>query len=113
MNQVLEILGPSTSVIYPLGRMNNFSESTESIMVLDENLVRADSPNSAQPSVSIRSGHFTGVLYAIERVIFTLSRLWLEELRRFYQILESVSLRVFAFDEWASSCLPNGVSIFE
>lgn len=86
LNQVLEVLSPSVNVIYALGLMDNSSESIESVMTLDENFVRADSPNSAQPSVHVRSGHFAGVPYAIEHVLSTLSRSRLEVLHRIYQI---------------------------
>lgn len=36
LNQVLEVLGSLINVIYALGRMDNSSESTDSIMALDE-----------------------------------------------------------------------------
>lgn len=113
LNQVLEVLGPSASIIYALGQMDNSSESTESVMALNRNLVRADSLDSAQPLMPIRSSRFASVPYAAEHVIFALWRLRLEDLRRFYQIPELISLRVPALHEWASSCLLNEVSIFK
>lgn len=58
-------------------------------------------------------GRFAGMLYDVEHVLSTLSRSRPEDLHRIYQILESISLRVPALDEWASFCLLNEVSIFE
>lgn len=100
-------------VIYALNQMDYSSESTESIMALDKNLVRVDSPNSAHPSSLVRSGQFVDVPYAAENVLSTLLRSRLEDFCHVYQIPKSITLRVLAFDEWACSCLLGEVSIFE
>lgn len=54
--------------------MDRSSESTESVTALDENLVRADSPDSTHPSTPIMSGRFAHMPYAAEGVLSTLSR---------------------------------------
>lgn len=88
-------------VIYTCGRMNNSSESAESVAALDENLVRADSPDSNHPSLPIRLGRFADMLYAVEGIMSTLSKSRLDGFHGVYQIPESVNLRVPSFDEWA------------
>lgn len=109
----LEAIGPSVGVIYAFGQMDHSSESTESVTALDENLVIADSPDLARLSSLLRSGRFTDVPYAAKNVLSTLSRSRLEGFRHVYQIPKSVTLRVLDFNEWACSCLPGEVSIFE
>lgn len=59
-------------VIYAFGRMDNSSKSTEAVMALDKNLVRADSLDSAQTSSAVRTGYFANVPYAIEDILSTL-----------------------------------------
>lgn len=113
MNQVLEVISPSVNVIYILGRIDKSSDSSNSVMALDENLVREDSPNSTQPLVPIRWSHFFDMPYAVEYVLSTLSRSRLRDLCHVYQIPESVNSRVPTFDKWVPSCLPNEVLIFE
>lgn len=87
--------------------MDNLSDSSNSIMALDENLVRVDSPDSDQPSEPARWSHFAGVPNATECVLSTLSKFQLRDLHHVYQIPELVNLRVPTFVEWASSCLLN------
>lgn len=67
-------------VLYAFGQMDNSSKSTESVMALNENRVRADSPESAQRSAPVRTGRFANVLYTVERILSTLSRPRLEDL---------------------------------
>lgn len=57
----LEAIGPSMDIIYVLDQMDYSSESTESVTTLDENLICADSPDSAHPSSLVRSGQFADV----------------------------------------------------
>lgn len=99
LDQVLEVLSPLVSVIYAPGRMDNSSKLTNFVMAFDKNLVRANSPDLAQPSVPARSGHFTGMPYPTKQVFSTLSRSWLEDLCHIYQIPGSVSLTVPTFDK--------------
>lgn len=79
--------------------MDRSSESTESVTALDENLIRTNSPDSAHLSSPIRLGRFAHMPYAAKGVLSTLSRSQLDGFRQVYQIPESVSLRVLAFDE--------------
>lgn len=112
LNQILEVIGPSIDVVYTLGQMSDSSNSSGSVMPLDVNLVREDSPDSAQSKVPVRWDHFTDLAYVAKRAPLTLSRSILEDLRNNYQIPKSVSPRVSSFDEWACSYDPNEVAIF-
>lgn len=47
IGQVLKVLGPSTSVVYALSRMDTSFESIKSVMALHLDFVRANSPNVA------------------------------------------------------------------
>lgn len=107
------MIGPSVGDICALDRMDNSYASSEYVTALDENFIHVNPPNLAQPSSSDRSSHFVGVSYRAEGILSTLSRSRLEDTHRVYQVLELVTLRVPAFNQWASSFLPNEVSIFE
>lgn len=81
LNQILEVIGPLADVVYALDWMSNSTDSFDSFMALDANMVREDSPDSAQPSVSARWSCFTSSPYAAEHVLSTLSRSRLEDFR--------------------------------
>lgn len=113
LTQILEVLGSSVDLVYALHRMGDSSDSSDFVMALNANLVREDSSELAQPMAPIRWGRFADMAYVAEHILSTLLRSRLKGLRITYQILETISLRVPSFDEWACSCVPNEVVVFK
>lgn len=65
LNELLGVLRPSVGVIYALGCISTHSESFESVMAMDCNLIREDTPELGHPLEPSRWPCFTNLPYII------------------------------------------------